>query len=125
MAVINSSNTVINNMPNIDVSASATATAATATATLTPAANRTNVITGFDVSFSAPPTTAGTVTLTNLGSGNYVYTIPVSTTNSTPLDIQFSAPSVNSAGAGAANVLTCTTLGAGIVSTINLYGYQI
>lgn len=125
MAVTFSSNTVINNMPNTDATASATATAATATATMTPASNRTNVITGFDVSFSAPPTAAGTVTLTNVGSGNLVYTIPLSTTNNTPLIIQFTSPMINSAGAGSANVLTCTTLGTGIISTINLYGFQI
>lgn len=125
MAVTNVSNLWINNAPNIDVSASATATAATATATLPAVAGKTNVLTGFDVSFSAPPTAAGTVTITNVGSGTLTYNIPVSTTNNTPLVVQFTSPMICSTGANQTIAVACTTLGAAVASFVNAYGVLI
>lgn len=125
MAVTLVSNTVLNNIPNQDVTASATATAATATATLPAVASKTNVLTGFDVTFNAAPTTAGTVTVTGIGSGTLTYNIPAATTSTSPLVVQLTAPMICSTGTNQAISVACTTLGAAVTSFVNVYGFLI
>ena len=121
MAVTLASNTVINNMPNLDVTGSASQTGSTATASLPAVAGKTNVLTGFDVSATGT-ITAGTVTVTGVGSGTLTYGVPVGLT--TPLVVQFTAPLICSSGTNTAITVACSTLGAA-TSFVNVYGYQI
>lgn len=114
------SNNWINNTPNVDVTGSASATGATATASLPAVANKTNVLTGFDVSATGT-ITAGTVTVTGIGSGTLTYGIPVGMT--TPLVVQLTAPMIGTASNQAISV-ACSTLGAA-TSFVNVYGFLV
>jgi hypothetical protein len=121
------SNYNLNMMPNVDVSVSTQGTNNTTTvAVLTATSGRTNVLTGFDVTFTgAASTTAATLTIANIGTANIVYNIPAGTLLN-PLIVQLaSMPQICSAGAGAAITATVTPMGAGTACSINLYGFQV
>lgn len=122
MAVTNISNNVLDNWPNQDVSGSATATTATATATLPAVTSRTNVLTGFDVSFTTAVNAGGTVTVTGVGSGTLTYGIPTAST--TPLAVQFTGPLICSAGTNSAITVACSSLGT-TTSFVNVYGFLV
>lgn len=121
MAVTYLSDTNLANTPNIDVSGSASATGATATASLPATVNKTNVLTGFDVSATGT-ITAGTVTVTGVGSGTLTYGVSASMTN--PLVVELTTPMICSGGTNTAISVACSTLGAA-TSFVNVYGYQI
>lgn len=121
MAVTMTSNNYLENAPNINITASATATGSTATATLPATVGKTNVLTGFDVSATGT-ITAGTVTVTGIGSGTLTYGIPVGMT--TPLVVQLITPMICSTGQNQAISVACSTLGAA-ASFVNAYGFQV
>jgi hypothetical protein len=94
--------------------------AATATGTITAGAGSAALAagvsaTGFTISFSTAPSTAGTATLSNVAGGPYVYNIPAGQTS--PYTVNFPAP----IAAAGAPTLTVAGLGIG-AGTIILYG---
>jgi hypothetical protein len=74
--------------------------------------------TGFTVTFSAAPSTVGTLVLSNVTGGPYTYN--VTTTPANPYSVTFPGP-ITATNAGVAPTLTAAGLGTG-AGTIELYG---
>jgi|SRR5215467_4771062 len=108
--------------PNTTVTGSSgSQTNATATATLPAVANKTNFVTGFDISSSGTIAAAVAATLTGAGSGTMTYQI-----NTTPAfsSVQFSHP-IPATALNTAITLSVPALGASGVGSANIYGFLV
>lgn len=78
-------------------------------------------VTGFTVTFSAPPSTAGTLVLSNVTGGPYTFN--VTTTPQNPYTVSF-PNSITATSGSVAPTLTAAGLGTG-AGTIELYGQSL
>jgi|SRR5882672_11574658 len=122
--------TALLNMAHTDVTGSSgNVAAAVATASLPAVANKTNYLTGFDITGSGA--TAGlpvTVTVTGCGSGTLSYTYSAAVgalVENFPLFVSLDYP-IAATSSNTAITISCPSLGTGNTNnTVNIYGFLV